>query len=105
LVLALAFLEDTFFVGGGGVVLAADAVINMLTIVGSIRPIGIADFETEYFAAEEVVPLDNLFIGGGVATAGRESVAVDERAKRVAATVGAVGVFLTTRIPMRNINH
>jgi hypothetical protein len=60
LVVTIAAQENTINVGGGGIVLAANAIENVFAVVCSIRFGGIASLEAEGSSSHKVVPFDGL---------------------------------------------
>jgi hypothetical protein len=92
LVLTEAALEDTINVGSGGVVLAADTVIDMLAEVGSVGAGGVAGLEAEGSTTHEVVPFDGLLVA---VTPGRGE---EETTKWVTTLISTVGVEFSSGV-------
>jgi len=92
LVVTIAAQENTVNVGGGGIVLAANAIENVLAVVCSIWLGGIASLEAEGSSTHKVVPFDGLnkVTGPGVGE--------EKGAERVTTLIGTVGVEFSSGI-------
>jgi len=92
LVVAETAQEHTVLIGSWGIVLAADAIVDMFTVVCGVRARGVASLQAESTSTHEVVPfngLDNVAV---------ERVGEDETTQGVTALIGTMGVHLTSRV-------
>jgi hypothetical protein len=93
LVLAFAGLKGTILSVVGCVVAAADAVVDVLAVVGGVGASGITCFEAEGVPTHEVVPFDHLCV-----TASTKSVRVEETTHWVTTEISTVGIHLTSPV-------
>jgi hypothetical protein len=99
LVVTEAAQEDIVNIGGGGVVLAADTIKDVLAVVGGVSTCGVASLEAELTSTHKVVPFDGLL---EVASPG---VGEEEGTKGVSSLIGTVGVEFSSRVVRGNVNE
>jgi len=93
LVVTEAAQKDAILVGSWGIVLAANTIIDVLAVGGSVRTSRVASLQTENISTHEVVPLDSLGPGAVGKCLGE-----DETAEGVTAFISTVGVHFTSRV-------
>jgi hypothetical protein len=103
-VIALANLEDVVLSVVGGVVLASETVIDVLTESLLVLTSGVTDLHAEGTATHEIGPVNDLLVGGIVATVAREGVRVHQTTEWVTAQVGTVGIKLSSVIVSSHVN-
>jgi len=92
LVIAKATQIGVVNIGGGGVVLAANAIVDMLAVVSGVGSRRIASLEAKGSTTHEVVPFDGLDEVTG------EGCGEEQSAERVTTLVGTMGVELSSII-------
>jgi hypothetical protein len=99
LVVTEAAQEDIVNIGGGGVVLAADTIKDVLAVISGVSTCGVASLEAELSSTHKVVPFDGLL---EVSSPG---VGEEEGTKGVSSLIGTVGVEFSSRVVRGNVNE